>query len=186
MGASSQPTADREASTLWIMLLTVASTVTTWALACATPFPALAALAALHMRQRDGIALALASWVAAQAVGFGLLGYPHDPSTLGWGFGLGVAAVASAVVAHGVARWLAHGSAVVRLALAYSAAFIAFKAVIALFALKLGGMAINLAPTLAATQFVRNGAILLGLLALYRGLVAIGVPAAPSVRLRAA
>lgn len=186
MGASSQSAADRGASTLWIMLLTVASTVTTWALACATPFPALAALAALHMRRRDGIALALAAWVAAQAVGFGLLGYPHDPSTLGWGFGLGVAAVASAVAAHAVAGRLSHRSSIVRLGLAYSAAFVAFKAVIAMFALKLGGMAISLAPALAATQFVRNGAILFGLLALYRGLVAIGVPAASAIRLRAA
>ena len=168
------------------MLLTVASTVTTWALACATPFPALAALAALHMHRRDGVALALAAWVAAQAVGFGLLGYPHDPSTLGWALGLGVAAVASAVAAHAVAGRLSHRSFVIRLGLAYGAAFVAFKAVIALFALKLGGMAISLAPALAATQFVRNGAILLGLLVLYRGLVAIGVPAAPAMRPAAA
>ena len=73
----------RGASTLWISLLTAASTGTTLLLACATPFPALAALSAVHMRPRDGIALMMLAWAASQAVGFGLLGYPHDPATLG-------------------------------------------------------------------------------------------------------
>ena len=47
---------DRGASALWVSLLTAASTTATLALACATPFPALAALAAVHMRRRDGVA----------------------------------------------------------------------------------------------------------------------------------
>ena len=41
---------NRSASTLWIMLLTLVSTVATLALACATPYAALAALAATRMR----------------------------------------------------------------------------------------------------------------------------------------
>ncbi|WP_380872231.1 hypothetical protein ACFB49_31730 [Sphingomonas sp. DBB INV C78] len=176
---------EKRASTLWIMLLTIASTVTTLALACATPFPALSALAALHMRRSDGVWLAVAAWVASQAVGFGLLGYPHDPSTLGWGIGLGCAAVISALAAHAVADRFAGLGIAIRLGLAYVAGFIAFKAVIALFALKLGGMAISLSPSLMVEQFARNAAILLGLLALYRGLVAIGMPA-PTGRLKAA
>lgn len=176
----------RGASTLWIMLLTIASTVTTLAFACATPFPALSALAALHMRRGDGIGLAVAAWVASQAVGFGLLGYPHDPSTLGWGAGLGLAAVASALVAHDVADRLAGRGFAIRLAAAYAAGFLAFKGVIAIFALKLGGLGISLSPTLMAEQFARNGAILVMLLLLYRGLVAIGVPGAPQARWKAA
>ena len=48
---------NRGASALWVTLLTAASSVTTLALGCATPFPSLAALAAVHMRRRDGLAL---------------------------------------------------------------------------------------------------------------------------------
>ena len=67
MGATSK----RGASALWVALLTAASTATTLALACATPFPALAALAAVHMRQRDGVALmALAGSAAVRAAGY--------------------------------------------------------------------------------------------------------------------
>ena len=76
-------------STLWILLLTLTSTATTLALGCAMPFAALAALAALHLRQRDGLILLGLAWVANQAVGFGLMGYPHDPRTIAWGVGLG-------------------------------------------------------------------------------------------------
>src|SRR5690606_37460670 len=73
---------------LWVALLTAASSATTLALACATPFPALAALAAVHMRRRDGLALMLLAWAASQVVGFALLGYPRHGSTLAWGAAL--------------------------------------------------------------------------------------------------
>ena len=168
---------DRSASMLWISLLTAASTGTTLLLACATPFPALAALAAVHMRPRDGMALMLLAWTASQAVGFGLLGYPHDPLTLGWGAALATAAVGSALAGHAVLGTLGKASVAARLATAYGAAFAAFKGAIALWALALGGLHTAIAPSLLAEQFVRNGAILAGLYFLYRILVAVGVPA---------
>jgi succinate-acetate transporter protein len=59
------------ASTLWILLLTAASTVTTLVLACATPFPS---LAAVHVNGGDGIVLMLLAWVASQAKVFGECG----------------------------------------------------------------------------------------------------------------
>lgn len=176
----------RGASTLWIMLLTAASTLTTLALACATPFPALAALAAHHMRRRDGVALMLAAWAASQAVGFGLLGYVCDRETIGWGVALAVAAPLSALAAYAAIDRVGNRPAPIRLLAAYGAAFVAFKAVIALFALWLGGFAMLIAPELAFGQFVRNGAILIGLLALYRALVALGAPIADPAGLRAA
>ena len=46
----------RGSATLWVVLLTAASLGTTWVLACMTPFAALAALAAVHLRRRDGVA----------------------------------------------------------------------------------------------------------------------------------
>jgi len=170
---------NRGASALWVSLLTAASTVTTLALACATPFPALAALAAVHMRRRDGIALILLSWAASQAVGFLLLGYPRDGSTLGWGAGLGTAAVGSALAGYAVLRALDYKSVAARMATAYAAGFTAFKGIILLWALVLGGLHTAMAPDLLVEQFLRNGAILIGLYALYRALVAVGVPTPP-------
>lgn len=166
------------ASTLWILLLTLASTATTLVFACATPFPALAALAAVHMRRKDGLILMGAAWFASQAVGFLILGYPHEPSTLGWAVGLAVAAVGSALGADAaLARF---GSVPIggRLAVAYLAGFAAFKGIVLLFAFGLGGVESTLDPGIVSRQFVRNGAILIGLFALYRALVALGVPAA--------
>ncbi|WP_447757772.1 hypothetical protein [Sphingopyxis fribergensis] len=167
----------RGASALWVSLLTAASTATTLALGCATPFPALAALAAAHMRRRDGAALMLLAWAASQFVGFFVLGYPRDGSTLAWGAGLCTAAVGSMLASHAALRALPYRSVAARLGLAYAAGFTAFKAVILGWALVLGGLHAVMAPGLLAEQFVRNGAILIGLYALYRALVAAGVPA---------
>ncbi len=175
MGATSK----RGASALWVALLTAASTATTLALACATPFPALAALAAVHMRRRDGVALMLLAWVASQGVGFFLLGYPRDGSTLAWGFALGTAAVGSALAGYAVVQALDYRSVAARLSLAYAAGFTAYKGIIVGWALVLGGLHTATAPDLLAEQFVRNGAILIGLYGLYRLLVAAGVPAPP-------
>ncbi|HZG34097.1 MAG TPA: hypothetical protein VEZ59_12530, partial [Sphingopyxis sp.] len=126
------------ASALWVALLTAASMATTLALGCATPFPALAALAAVHMRRRDGLVLMLLAWAARQAIGFALLGYPRDGSTLAWGVGLGTAAAGSALAAHAALRALNYRSVAARLATAYAAGFTAFKAVILGWALILG------------------------------------------------
>ncbi len=170
---------DRGASVLWVSLLTAASSATTLALACATPFPALAALAAVHMRRREGIALMLLAWAASQFVGFFLLGYPRDGSTLAWGAGLGTAAVGSALASYAALHVAGYRSVAARLGLAYAAGFTAFKGIILAWALVLGGLHTAMAPDLLAEQFVRNGAILIGLYTLYRLLVAAGVPAPP-------
>lgn len=167
------------ASTLWIILLTAASTVTTLALACATPFPALAALAALHMRRRDGLILMALAWGASQATGFFILHYEIRDTTLGWALGLFVAAVASGLGAYAALSRLEGRSSVLRLAAAYAAAFVAFKLVIAAFAaFWLGGLDTSLDLGIMAKQFVRNAAILGGLLAIYHGLIALGAPSA--------
>lgn len=172
----------RGASTLWIVLLTVASTVTTLVLACATPFPALAALAALHMRRSDGLTLMAIAWAASQLTGFLVLGYEVKSTTWGWAIGLAVAALASGVGAYAalgqVDGRLGGRSTALRLAVAYVAGFVAFKIAILAFAFWLGGVATTLDPDILMRQFVRNGAILIGLFALYRALVAIGIPGA--------
>lgn len=172
--------ATARASTLWIVLLTVASTATTLVFACATPFPALAALAALHMRRPDGMILMLLSWFASQVAGFGLLGYPHEVQTLLWAVDLLSAALGSALAAYAVLGRMEGASFPVRLAASYVAAFLAFKLVALVWALFLGGIETAYSIEVLVRQFARNGAILLGLLALYHLLVRIGLPGAPA------
>jgi len=167
----------RGASTLWIVLLTVASTATTLVLACMTPFAALAALAAIHMRRRDGIVLMLLAWLASQLTGFLLLGYPHTASTFAWGIGIAAGAVAALLGAEAVLGRLARAALPVRLGGAFVAGLLAYKAVLLVCALFLGGVAVALDPAILLRQLVRDGAILVGLYALYRSLIALGVPA---------
>lgn len=170
---------NRGASTMWIVLLTLASTATTLVLACATPFPALAALAATQMRRRDGIVLMVLTWLASQAVGFCLLGYPHDAATIAWGVALGMAAVASVIAPRWALERVGVTLTLARIAIAYVVAAVAFKLVILLWSFGLGGVATTLSPAVNTRQLLRNAAILAGLWALYRGLIAIGVPRAP-------
>jgi len=172
----------RGASTLWILLLTVASTVTTLALACATPFPALAALAAMHMRRTDGVALIGAAWLASQVVGFGFLHYPHSASTFGWAAAIGVGAVASVLAASAAARALSTRGFAPGLVGAYVAGFVAFKVAIFVASFGLGGGMGALSPGVIGEQFVRNAAILAGLLSFYRLLTALGLPVAAPPR----
>lgn len=165
------------AALLWIVLLTAASTGTTLVLACATPFAALAALAAVNMRRQDSALLVVVAWLASQVVGFGIHHYPHDPRTLAWAFGIGAAALGSAFAARAAQGRYTGRLQGVRLAAAFVAAFLAYNAVLALCALILGGISTTLDPVNLTRQFLRNGAILVGLLGLFHGLVAWGFPA---------
>jgi hypothetical protein len=175
---------NRGGSLLWIMLLTAASVLTSWALACATPFAALAALAALHMARREGLILMAVAWFASQAVGFGIHHYPQDRSTLMWGGVIGLAAIASLLAARWAISRVA-GGAVMLLGAAFVGAVLGYKSVIIAGALGLGGLNIALSLTYFARDFVRDGAIMIALLMLYRVLTAVGVPAASRRKLAA-
>ena len=169
----------RGATLLWIVLLTAASLMTTWALACMTPFAALAALAATHMRSRDGAALMLVSWGVSQGVGFGLLHYPHDATTIAWGVALGLAALGAVGGAYLALSMLRTDNLAARLSVAFVAAFVSFKLVLVVGDVVLGSpFSSTVAPRLLLVQVPREAAVTLALLLLYRSLVAIGLPAA--------
>lgn len=162
---------------LWVALLTAASAATTLVLACATPFAALAAIAATRLPARDGAALIVAAWAVSQAIGFGLLGYPRDPVTIAWGGAMLSAVLAALVVARHAAAAITTGGAL-RLATAYGAGFLAYKLVLFGWSLLLGGVHTAASPYWTARQFGQEAVILAGLVALYHLLVRLGVPAA--------
>ncbi|HLZ78211.1 MAG TPA: hypothetical protein VKQ09_02635 [Sphingomonas sp.] len=170
-------TRQQDGSTLWVALFTAASALTTAVLACATPFPALAALGAAHLKRSHGVALMLLAWTVSQVVGFGLRHYPHDLKTIGWAAVLGLASIVALFGASWATRSLAPRAIVARLTLGYGTGFVAFKLTVLAGALLLGGAATTLAPALLLHQFVRDGLILVGLELVYRLLRGVGVPA---------
>ena len=160
---------------LWILLLTAASVFVTLGMACATPFAALATLAALHMSRRDGLALIGIAWLADQAVGYGLLGYPRTANSVAWGVILGVGAFAALLAAQALVERLRERGAVLAGGLAFGGAFVAYQAVLvaATAVLASGSEAFSL-PIVGWVLRV-NLLSLAGLLVLYRLAVWIGL-----------
>ncbi len=112
-------------------LLAAAATAFSLAFACAAPFAALAALAARYQPPREAMLSIGLAWIANQAIGYGLLGYPHDANSYGWGLAIGIAALAGGYAAVLVNARLQHWLA---LPAGFVAAFAAYQA-----ALWLGG-----------------------------------------------
>ena len=84
---------------IWGGILTVLTTASTLAVACGTPFAALATLAALFLPRRDALVLIAVNWLANQAIGFGLLHYPLNWDCYRGGISLGIAALLSTMAA---------------------------------------------------------------------------------------
>ncbi len=90
---------------LWLALLIAASLAFTFGFACAVPFAAFGAVAALTLRQRDGLLLIVALWLVNQIIGFGFLHYPWDGTTLAWGAILcGIAVLSTAAAQASIRR----------------------------------------------------------------------------------
>jgi len=162
---------------LWIVFLTAASTLFSFALACVTPFAALAALAALSLPRRDMLALIGIAWLANQIVGYLWLGYPLTFDSVAWGVMLGVAALLAALAADLTVRRLAERSLIVTVAAAFLAAAAANQAALlaATLVLPASDEAFSLLVVLEVAW--TNALALAGLLALHQVASAIGITA---------
>ena len=115
---------------LWIGFLTAATLLMTGVFACAVPFAALAALAALDTDRRDGLLLIGAVWLANQVYGFTVLGYPHEAQAYYWGLTMGIGAVAAYYVARAVVAAVAPHGALLAVGAALAVAFAVYEAAI--------------------------------------------------------
>lgn len=120
------------AKSIWIAALVVGSVILSGRFSCATPFAALAALAALDMKRTEGALLVLAVWLGNQIVGYGFLGYPHEWSSYGWGLAIGAGALLAYAAARAVSEAMPAANFAAVCVAALAAAFIAYEA--ALFA----------------------------------------------------
>jgi hypothetical protein len=160
---------------LWILLLTAASVFVTLGMACATPFAALATLAALHMSRRDGLALIGIAWLADQVVGYGLLGYPRTANSVAWGVILGLGAFVALLAAQALADRVRARGVVLAGAVAFTGAFVAYQVVLVAATAVLASGAEAFSLPIVAWVLRVNVLSLAGLLILYRLAVWIGL-----------
>lgn len=133
-------------SPFWMVLLLMVTILFGWALACGMPFAALGALAALAMVPRDAMTLAGLGWLAGQAIGFGLLGYPLDAMTFAWGGALGLSALAAVGAALLALRMTRGAGPMLRPPLAFLAALAGQQGVVFLASLVLASSGSAFAP----------------------------------------
>ncbi len=171
MTTTSAPLSPLARNWFWPALLAVAAVGGSWALACVTPFAAFAAMLATTESRRTALGTVALIWIANQAVGVAVLGYPLDVHSIGWGVAIGIAALlaagaASAVAQTGLRHWL-------RLVLAFAAAFAVYEVALALVAMVTGELA-EFAPATVAQLAVLDAAWLAALVVLREALVLMG------------
>ena len=149
---------------LWFGALTFATLSLSYYFACATPFAALATIAALRMTRGAGLALMAVAWAANQAVGYGLLHYPATPDTILWGIAIGVAAGGAFIAAQSAAHRLTGDLS--RRAGAFALAFAAFEGGLYLAQFPLGASDDAFSLSVVAYVLVANALALLVLSAL--------------------
>lgn len=160
---------------LWVGLLTAASVLTSFALACATPVAAFAGLAALHMRRFEATALMITVWAVGQGIGFGFLHYTHTAGTLAWTGALLVCSLMTLEAGFLAARFGA--APLVRAAVVLIATMVVFKAAIYLFGTVLGGNGAAFKPAYVYQYLWTNALTFVVLLVLHRLAVAAGLVA---------
>jgi hypothetical protein len=134
--------------------------------ACATPFEAIGAAAAITLGRRDALLVSGVTWLINQCVGYGMLGYPWTFTSVAWGLALGVATLLATVAAGGIYRMRRAIPGVLRFGVAFAAAFIVFEAGIFAGALFLGGLQ-DFTIGIISYVFVINTATFLGLVVIY-------------------
>ena len=135
-------------SPAWQATIAVATIVGTLATSCMMPFVALATLTAATMPRRQAAMTIGAIWSINQLLGFTLLGYPADATTIAWGAAIGAAGLGAMMVAAAILGRA--GATLPRLAAAFAAAFVVYEAGLFGFALVAGGTGTFTAAIVAA------------------------------------
>ncbi len=159
------PVAPRLAPMFSFALLTVSCALASFAFACATPFAAFAVVAAAMLPLRPALVVVAGAWLVNQSIGFGVLHYPIDNSSIAWGFVIGAAALLSTAAASAALRTLPQGRAPLMLVVALFAAYATYELALLAATPFLGGEAAFSAPIV--TRLGLTSAIwLFGLVAL--------------------
>jgi hypothetical protein len=171
---------------LWLALLVAASATFSFVFACATPLAAFAAAAVLTLSRRDALRLTVAVWLANQVLGYAVLKYPWTANSFAWGAVLGAAAILTTVGARGVAVRLAGRSDGLRALATLLAAFMVYEGVLFAVAVAWLGGTESFTLPMVGRIFAVNVVAFIGVFALHRVGVAVGLVGPSSLRLSAA
>jgi hypothetical protein len=151
---------------LWLAILIGSSLLFSAGFACAAPFEAIGAAAAITLGRRDALLASGVTWLINQCVGYGMLGYPWTFTSVASGIALGAATLLATVAAGGTYRMRTAIPSVLRVGFAFIAAFIVFEAGIFAAALLLGGLQ-DFTIGIISYVFVVNAATFVGLVVVY-------------------
>ena len=168
-----QPDAQLAKRFAWGGMLTVITVASPLAVACGTPFAALATLAALFLPRRDAFVLIAVNWLANQAIGFGLLHYPLNWDCYRGGINIGIAALVAttaALLAQGALRNVA---ATPRAIGSFAAAFITYEGI--LFLTSPAGSGADFAAPVVLYILYVNAVAFVALLLLQTAAAAMGL-----------
>jgi len=158
----------RAAIVMCIALLAAASASTSLVFACAAPFAAFAALAATVLPLRQALVAVVTSWLVNQAIGFGLLGYPHAIDTAMWGLAIVAGAAFSTLVVSFAWRYRARFGGIAFYPLVLTASYAAYE--LTLFAaipILGGGGSEAFSATVVGELAFLNAVWMLGLIVVY-------------------
>jgi len=158
------PVVPRHAPLLCFALLTAASALASLVFACATPFAAFAVIAAAQLPLRPALLVVVGAWLVNQGIGFGVLHYPIDASTMLWGLLIGAAALAGTLAAAAVLRASSRWPAPPALTLALVCAYATYELVLLAATPVLGGAA-SFTAAIVARIGLTSMAWLIGLVA---------------------
>jgi len=133
------PVEPRLALLFCFALLTAGCALASFALACATPFAAYAVIAAAMLPLPAALLVVTAAWLVNQAIGFGVLAYPHTVNTLLWGLAISIAALAATIASNAVLHALPRAASPLALVLALAGAYGAYEIALFAFTPTLGG-----------------------------------------------
>jgi hypothetical protein len=133
------PVEARLAPLFCLVLLAGGCALASLVLACATPFAAFAVIGAAMLPLPRALVAVTAAWLVNQAIGFGVLGYPHELNTLLWGVAIGLAAVLATVAAKSLLRVSPRVPTPLLLVVALVGAYAAYEVVLFAFTPLLGG-----------------------------------------------
>jgi hypothetical protein len=152
---------------IWLGILVFSSFVFSVGLACATPFAALGAAAAVTLGRRDTLLVGGVVWLVNQFVGYTILRYPWTINSVGWGITLGAATLLASLAALWIYNLQRAIPSALRFAAVFAVAFSVFEgALYAAACFVLGGLQ-DFTFGIVLYIFVINAVTFVGLLVLY-------------------
>ena len=145
-----------------VALMAASSVALTLGFACALPLAAFATISPTLFRPRAAVVAVITVWLMNQIVGFSLLHYPTDASTIAWGFALGAIGLLSLGAAYLVLLRL---DGFVGILAGFLAAFVVYEGAIYIVCVASGTGVGSFTAPIVTRIFLINAASFGGLLA---------------------